>query len=35
MRGLVGRAERLTWDAPDGLEIDGYLLAPAAGGRTH
>jgi dipeptidyl aminopeptidase/acylaminoacyl peptidase len=28
-RSLVGRAERLTWNAPDGLEIDGYLLAPA------
>ncbi len=26
-----GRAERVTWTAPDGLEIDGFLLAP--GGR--
>jgi dipeptidyl aminopeptidase/acylaminoacyl peptidase len=31
-RGLVGRAERLTWTAPDGLEIDGFLLAPAGEG---
>jgi dipeptidyl aminopeptidase/acylaminoacyl peptidase len=31
-RGLVGRAERLTWTAPDGLEIDGLLLAPAGDG---
>jgi dipeptidyl aminopeptidase/acylaminoacyl peptidase len=31
-RSLVGRAERLTWAAPDGLEIDGYLLAPAGEG---
>ena len=29
VRGLVGRAERIAWNAPDGLEIDGYLLAPA------
>jgi dipeptidyl aminopeptidase/acylaminoacyl peptidase len=31
-RSLVGRAERLTWAAPDGLEIDGFLLAPAGDG---
>jgi dipeptidyl aminopeptidase/acylaminoacyl peptidase len=31
-RSLVGRAERVTWSAPDGLEIDGFLLAPAANG---
>jgi dipeptidyl aminopeptidase/acylaminoacyl peptidase len=31
-RSLVGRAERLTWTAPDGLEIDGFLLAPAGEG---
>ncbi len=31
-RGLIGRAERLTWNASDGLEIDGYLLAPAGDG---
>ena len=31
-RGLVGRAERLTWRAPDGLEIDGFVLAPAGDG---
>ena len=31
-RSLIGRAERLTWNAPDGLEIDGYLLAPAGDG---
>jgi dipeptidyl aminopeptidase/acylaminoacyl peptidase len=31
-RSLVGRAERLTWTAPDGLEIDGFLLAPAGDG---
>jgi dipeptidyl aminopeptidase/acylaminoacyl peptidase len=31
-RSLVGRAERVTWNAPDGLEIDGYLLAPAGDG---
>jgi dipeptidyl aminopeptidase/acylaminoacyl peptidase len=27
--GMVGQAERVTWTAPDGLEIDGFLLAPA------
>jgi len=31
-RSLIGRAERLTWTASDGLEIDGYLLAPAGDG---
>ena len=31
-RSLVGRTERLTWTAPDGLEIDGFLLAPASEG---
>jgi len=31
-RDVVGRAERLTWSAPDGLELDGYLLAPAGAG---
>ena len=31
-RGLVGRAERVTWNAPDGLEIDGFLLAPPGDG---
>ena len=31
-RGLVGSAERVSWTAPDGLEIDGYLLAPAGDG---
>ncbi len=31
-RSLIGRAERLTWTASDGLEIDGYLLAPAGEG---
>ena len=31
-RGLVGLAERLTWMAPDGLEIDGFVLAPAGEG---
>jgi dipeptidyl aminopeptidase/acylaminoacyl peptidase len=31
-RDLVGRAERVTWTAPDGLDIDGYLLAPAGDG---
>jgi dipeptidyl aminopeptidase/acylaminoacyl peptidase len=31
-RSLVGRAERLAWTAPDGLEIDGYLVAPAGDG---
>jgi dipeptidyl aminopeptidase/acylaminoacyl peptidase len=31
-RSLIGRAERLTWTAADGLEIDGYLLAPAGDG---
>jgi dipeptidyl aminopeptidase/acylaminoacyl peptidase len=31
-RDLVGRAERVTWSAPDGLEIDGFLLAPAGDG---
>lgn len=28
-RGAIGRAERVTWSAHDGLEIDGFLLAPA------
>ncbi|MDQ4107841.1 MAG: prolyl oligopeptidase family serine peptidase, partial [Actinomycetota bacterium] len=31
-RNLVGRAERVTWNAPDGLEIDGFLLAPDGDG---
>ena len=31
-RSVIGRAERLTWTAPDGLEIDGFLLAPAEDG---
>jgi dipeptidyl aminopeptidase/acylaminoacyl peptidase len=31
-RGLVGRAERVTWNAPDGLEIDGFLLTPPGDG---
>jgi dipeptidyl aminopeptidase/acylaminoacyl peptidase len=31
-RGSVGRAERLTWTAADGTEIDGFLLAPAGDG---
>ncbi len=31
-RSLVGRAERVTWRAPDGLEMDGFLLAPEAAG---
>jgi len=31
-RDLVGRAERVTWTASDGLDIDGYLLAPAGDG---
>jgi dipeptidyl aminopeptidase/acylaminoacyl peptidase len=31
-RGLVGGTERVTWSAPDGLEIDGYLLTPPGEG---
>ena len=31
-RGLVAGAERVTWAAPDGLEIDGYLLTPPGEG---
>ena len=31
-RSLVDRAERLTWTAPDGLEIDGFLLTPPGDG---
>jgi dipeptidyl aminopeptidase/acylaminoacyl peptidase len=31
-RAAIGRAERVTWSAPDGLEIDGYLLTPAGAG---
>ena len=31
-RSLVGRAERVTWTAPDGLELDGFLLAPEGDG---
>ena len=31
-RGLVGGAELVTWSAPDGLEIDGYLLTPPGEG---
>jgi dipeptidyl aminopeptidase/acylaminoacyl peptidase len=31
-RSLVGRVERVTWSASDGLEIDGFLLAPAGNG---
>ncbi len=31
-RSLVGRAERVTWTAPDGLELDGFFLAPEGDG---
>jgi dipeptidyl aminopeptidase/acylaminoacyl peptidase len=31
-RSPIGRADRVTWEAPDGLDIDGYLLAPAGDG---
>jgi dipeptidyl aminopeptidase/acylaminoacyl peptidase len=31
-RSLVGRTERVTWNAPDGLEMDGFLLAPQGEG---
>jgi dipeptidyl aminopeptidase/acylaminoacyl peptidase len=31
-RSLVGRAERVTWNAPDGLELDGFFLAPEGDG---
>ncbi|MDP9119443.1 MAG: alpha/beta fold hydrolase, partial [Actinomycetota bacterium] len=31
-RNLVGRAERVSWSTLDGLEIDGFLLAPASDG---
>jgi dipeptidyl aminopeptidase/acylaminoacyl peptidase len=31
-RSLIGRVERVTWNAPDGLEIDGFLLAPEGDG---
>jgi dipeptidyl aminopeptidase/acylaminoacyl peptidase len=31
-RSLVGRAERVTWTAADGLEIDGFLLTPSGDG---
>lgn len=31
-RSLIGRAEHVTWTAPDGLELDGFLLAPDADG---
>jgi dipeptidyl aminopeptidase/acylaminoacyl peptidase len=31
-RSLIGRAEKVQWTAPDGLEIDGYLVAPAGDG---
>jgi dipeptidyl aminopeptidase/acylaminoacyl peptidase len=31
-RSLVGRAERVSWNAPDGLEVDGFLLAPEGDG---
>jgi dipeptidyl aminopeptidase/acylaminoacyl peptidase len=28
LAGAVGRAERVTWEAPDGMEIEGLLLVP-------
>jgi dipeptidyl aminopeptidase/acylaminoacyl peptidase len=31
-RSLIGRSERVRWAAPDGLEIDGFLLAPSGDG---
>lgn len=31
-RRLVGRADRVTWNAPDGLEMDGFVLAPEGDG---
>ncbi|HZB78968.1 MAG TPA: S9 family peptidase [Actinomycetota bacterium] len=31
-RSLVGRAERVSWNASDGLEMDGFLLAPGGDG---
>jgi dipeptidyl aminopeptidase/acylaminoacyl peptidase len=31
-RSLIGRAERVTWSAPDGVDIDGFFLAPAGNG---
>ena len=31
-RSLVGRAERVTWTVPDGLELDGFFLAPEGDG---
>ena len=31
-RSLIGRAERVTWNTPDGLEMDGFLLTPANAG---
>jgi dipeptidyl aminopeptidase/acylaminoacyl peptidase len=31
-RSLVGRAERVSWSAPDGLEMEGFLLAPEGDG---
>lgn len=32
LAGAIGRAERVTWSAPDGLEIEGLLLAPETPG---
>jgi dipeptidyl aminopeptidase/acylaminoacyl peptidase len=32
LRGLIPRLEYVTWDAPDGTEIEGILLAPAGDG---
>jgi dipeptidyl aminopeptidase/acylaminoacyl peptidase len=32
LSGAIGRAERVTWTAPDGLEIEGLLLRPPGAG---
>ncbi|HZB00902.1 MAG TPA: S9 family peptidase [Actinomycetota bacterium] len=32
LRGPTGRMERISWDAADGTEIEGLLLAPAGDG---
>jgi dipeptidyl aminopeptidase/acylaminoacyl peptidase len=32
LAGAIGRAERVTWSAPDGLEIEGVLVLPASPG---
>jgi dipeptidyl aminopeptidase/acylaminoacyl peptidase len=32
IRGLVARAEKVTWSAADGTEIEGVLMAPAGEG---